>query len=126
MNAQPVMNTRPQDRSDCGFLIGFVAGSAIGAGLAMYFAPRAASALRKGLAASAATLRDAATGLRDTATERYQQASTRVVDAVDDLTSRGQKARDAAADVVARGAHEVARGANEVERFAVAAKTGKH
>ncbi len=54
--------------------------------------------------------------------EYCHEVSTRVVDAVEELTRRGQKARDAATDVIARGAHEVARSAREVERFEDAAK----
>jgi len=101
-----------------GFLLGLVTGAALGTGLAMYFAPKIGSEIRKRVAASAKDL-------GDTASEYYEDASTRVAGAVEDLTSRGRKARAAAADVVARGAHqvgrgahEVARGAHEVERFA--------
>jgi gas vesicle protein len=119
MNAQPEINTRAQDHRHHGFLIGFVTGSAIGAGLAMYFAPRAASELRRRVRASAEALRDAATA-------RYQQASARVGDAVDDLAKKGQGVVDEACDAVAQGAHDVERGAHGLERFAVAAKRGKH
>ncbi len=122
------MNRYPQERHDPGFLFGLMTGAVLGAGLAMHFAPKIGSEIRKRLAASAKDL-------GDTASEYYEQVSTRVVDAVEELTSRGQKARDAAADVVVRGAHEVARGAHEVahgahevERFAdqVAKAAGKH
>ena len=114
------MNRHPQANHDPGFLFGLVTGAALGAGLAMYFAPKIGSEIRKRVAGSAKDL-------RDTASEYYEQVSTGVVDAVEELASRGQKARDAVADVVARGAHEVARGAHEVERFADAAKAaGKH
>lgn len=116
MNTEPVTNTSAQDRRDHSFMVGFVTGSVVGASLAMYFAPQAVSAIRKRLAASAATVRETAAGLRDTATERYQQASTRVGEVVDALTRKGQDVRDDVADAVARGAHEV-------ERYATAAKT---
>jgi gas vesicle protein len=112
------MNRHPQENHYPGFLFGLVTGAALGAGLAMYFAPKTGSEIRKRVAASTKDL-------GDTASEYYEQLSTRVVDAVEELTSRGKKARDAAAGVVARGAHEVARsahevarGAHEVERFA--------
>ena len=105
------MKRHPQANHDPGFLFGLVTGAALGAGLAMYFAPKIGSEIRKRVAASAKDL-------GDTASEYYEQVSTRVVDAVEELTSRGQKARDAAADLVARGAHEVARGAHEVARGA--------
>ncbi len=126
MNAQPEINTYAQDHRDHRFLIGFLTGSVIGAGLTMYFVPRAASELRKRVLASAAAL-------RDSATERYQQASARVEDAVDDLAKKGQGVVNQACDAVASGAHAVAGGAHEVERdahgverFAVAAKRGRN
>ena len=112
------MDRQPQDNHYPGFFWGLATGAALGAGLVLYFAPKTGSELRKRVAASAKDL-------GDTASEYYEQVSTRVGDAVEDLTSKGLKARDAAAGVVARaahevarGAHEVARGAHEVERFA--------
>ena len=105
------MNRHSQENDHPGFLFGLVTGAALGAGLAMYFAPKIGSEIRKRVAASAKDL-------GDTASEYYEQVSTRVADAAEELTSRGQKVRDAAGDVVARGAHEVARGAHEVARGA--------
>ena len=65
-------------------------------------APTMGSEIRKCVAASAKDL-------GETASEYCDQVRIRAVDAVEELSSRGQKTRDAAA-VVARGAHEVARG----------------
>ena len=115
------MNSHPEKSHYPGFLFGLVAGAALGAGLAMYFAPTIGSKLRKRVAASAKDL-------GDTASEYYEQVSTHVVDAVEELTGRGQKVRDTAAGVVVRGAHEVALGAREIERFAghVAKAAGKY
>ena len=97
------MNTPTSDRRDYRFALGVLAGTAIGAGLVMWLAPRATSELR-----------------------------ARVADAAKDLGQRGQTVRDDVADVVARSAHEVARGARgvargagEVETFAVAAKSDR-
>jgi gas vesicle protein len=104
------MNRHSQEIHYPGFLLGLVTG-AVGTGLAMYFAPKIGSEIRKRVAASAKDL-------GDTASEYYEDANTCVADAVEDLTSRGRKARAAAADVVARGAHQVARGAHEVARGA--------
>jgi gas vesicle protein len=119
------MSRHSQEDQYPGFLFGLVTGAALGAGLAMYFAPKMGSEIRDRVRASA---RD----LGATASEYYDQVSSRVSGAVDDLTSRGQKARNAAADVVSRGAHEVAHGAHEVartahevERFADGTKAGK-
>jgi len=119
------MNRHPQENNYPGFLFGLMTGAALGAGLAMYFAPKMGAEIRK-------RVTNTAKDLGETASDYYDQVSSRVGDAVEDLTNRGQRARDAAADVVVRGAHEVARGANEVarsahevERFAEGAKAGK-
>lgn len=98
-----------------GFWFGLVAGAALGAGLTMYFAPKIGAEIRKRVAASAKDLGNTASGY-------YDDVSTRVAEAVDELTAKGQEVRDAVADAVSRGAHEVARGAREVERVADAAK----
>ena len=115
------MDTRIQDNTSNhggSFLLGLITGSAIGAGLAIYFSPRLALELRQ-------RVTDSTTGLRNAASERFQSAATRVADVVervadvaDDMT-----ARDDVADAVARGAHEVGRGAREVEQFAKASKS---
>lgn len=119
------MNTPTQEPRDYRFVIGLLAGTVVGAGLAMWLAPRSASELRERLTNSARSL-----GRR--AADRYQEASTRVGEAVDELTRKGQGVRDDVADAVAHGAHEVersarevARGAHEVERFANAAKSDR-
>jgi len=108
------MNSHPEKNHYPVFLFGLVTGAALGGGLAMDFAPTIGSKIRKRVAASAKDLSDAASGY-------YEQVSTRVVDAVEELTSRGQTARDAAAGVVVRGAHEVGRFADQVAKEA-----GKH
>jgi len=105
------MSTYTQERRDYGFLIGLLAGTCIGGGLAMLFAPRSGSDLRQQLA-------DSARNLGDRASEQYQQATTRVGEAVDEITRKGQDVRDEVADVVARGAQEV-------ERYATAVKTDR-
>jgi gas vesicle protein len=126
------MNTRIQDHTNHGgsFLLGVITGSAIGAGLAVYFSPRLALELRQ-------RVTDSTTALRNAASERFQGVATRVADVVDrvadvadDVTKRGQAVRDDVADAVGRGAHqvgrgarEVVRGAREVEQFAIASKT---
>jgi len=127
------MNTRIQDNNTNhggSFLMGLITGSAIGAGLVVYFAPRLALELRQ-------RVTDSTTDLRNAASERVQGVATLVADVVehvadvaDDVTRRGQAARDDVAGAVARGAHEVGRGAREVvrgarevEQFAMASKT---
>jgi gas vesicle protein len=95
-----VTNTHAQNTRDRGFFIGVITGGMIGAGLAMYFAPRAASEVRKRMS-------DSARNVGDAAAEQYQRASARVSDAVGEMTRKGQAVRDDMADTVARGAHEV-------------------
>ena len=128
------MTTRIQDDNTNGrtsFLMGFLTGGAVGAGLALYlFAPRLASEFRR-------RVTDSTTGLRNAASDSFQAVATRVADVVDrmadtadDVTRRGQAVRDDVADVVASGAHEVGRGARavvrgarDIEQFATASKT---
>jgi gas vesicle protein len=104
------MNTQPQNDGNNGLLIGLIAGGVIGAGLAIAFAPRIVE-LRQRVMASA-------TDLRQTASQRYQDVSTRVAGVVDEVTARGQTVRDDVADAVSRGARQV-------EQIAMASKTGR-
>ncbi len=103
------MNARTEERRDYGFVIGLVTGTVVGAGLTMWFAPRVASELRQRAS-------DSAKGLGRKASERFQQASTGVGDAVVEITRKGRGVRDDVAETVARGAHEV-------ERYAMALKS---
>ena len=105
------------------FLMGFIAGSAFGAGLTLCLAPRLASGLRQCVTESTSDLRNAAShGIQDVAT-RIADGLDRVADAADDLTERGEAVRDSVADAVSRGAHGVGRAAREVEQVAMASKT---
>jgi len=105
------MNAHTQQDRSHSFAIGLMAGTFVGAGLAMWLVPRLASELRERIS-------DSARHLGHRASEQYQHASTRVGEAVDELTRKGQGVRDDVADAVARGAHEV-------ERYATAAKTDR-
>jgi gas vesicle protein len=102
------MNTNTQEHRDYGFALGLLAGTFVGAALMMWFAPQARSEVRRRLA-------DSATEIGKRASEQYAQGSTRVGEAVDELTRKGQAVRSNVADTVARGAREV-------ERHATAAK----
>jgi gas vesicle protein len=95
------MNTNSQERRDYGFMIGLLAGTCIGGGLAMLFAPRSGSDLRQQMA-------DSAKDLGERASLQYQQVSSRVGEAVEDVTRKGQDVRDDVVEAVARGAHDVA------------------
>jgi len=133
-----IRDTANRDHTSHGgiFLMGLIAGSAIGAGLAIAFAPRLAAELRQRAVDSAADLRQAASDrLQDVATRVagvVDSVADSVAGAADDVTRRGQTVRDNVADVVGRRAHEVGRGAlevartaREVEQFAMASKTGQ-
>lgn len=82
------------------FLVGLMAGTAIGAGLALAFAPRMASEIRERVTASAKDLGTAAS-------RGYQQVSTHVADAVESVTERGQAVRDDVVDAIGSGLRAV-------------------
>lgn len=105
------MDTPRQTHGDYGFVSGLLAGTVVGAALVMWLTPRSASELRHRVVESAR-------GVGKRASDQYRQATTRVGEAVDELTRKGQDVRDEVAEAVARGAHEV-------ERFATAAKTDR-
>ena len=71
------------------FLMGLLAGTVLGAGLGMLFAPKAGSELRSQLGSSIA---DGTGRLRDAADQTYSQASDKVSQMVD----RGREAYDRA------------------------------
>jgi gas vesicle protein len=105
-----IMNTQPQNDGNNGLLIGLIAGGVIGAGLAIAFAPRIAELRRRVMVS--------ATDLSQSASQRYQDVSTRVAGVVDEVTARGQTVRDDVADAVSRGARQV-------EQIAMASKSGR-
>ncbi len=74
------------------FLMGLLAGTVLGAGLGMLFAPRAGSELRSQLS-------DQAGRWRNTANDAYQQASEKVTQFVD----RGREAYEKARGSLATG-----------------------
>lgn len=83
------------EREDGGgsFLMGLLAGTVLGAGLGMLFAPKAGSELRNQLTEQAGRL-------RTTATDGYQQATEKVSQMVD----RGREAYDRARTGTGTGA----------------------
>jgi gas vesicle protein len=99
------MDTYTQERRGYGFMVGLLAGTCIGGGLAMLFAPRSGSDLRRQVA-------DSANDLGERASQQYQQVSSRVGEAVDDLTRKGQDVRDDVAETVAQSARDVEQLAN--------------
>jgi len=111
-------STQEQEHTGRGFAFGLMAGTCVGAGLAMWFAPRAAAELRHRVSASFKTLGDRATA-------SCQDGGARVGAVVDTLIRQGDAVRDEVAESVARGAHDVALGAHQVERFARSSKSGR-
>jgi gas vesicle protein len=101
---------RPAPRGP-GFGLGLLTGACLGAGLAVWLAPRLASELRE-------RLTDSANDVRLRASDEVRRVSARVGTAVDEITRQGQAVRDDVAETVARGAREV-------ERVAVAAQTDR-
>src|SRR5262249_8466243 len=75
------------------FLMGLLAGTVLGAGLGMLFAPKAGSELRSQLGN---TIADGTGRLRDVADQTYSQASEKVSQMVD----RGREAYDRARSTV--------------------------
>jgi gas vesicle protein len=80
------------------FLMGLLAGTVLGAGLGMLFAPKAGSELRSQLS-------EQANKLRDTASETYNQASEKVTQMVD----RGREAYDRARTTASRAGETASR-----------------
>jgi len=84
------------EREDGGgsFLMGLLAGTVLGAGLGMLFAPKAGAELRNQLGEQAGRL-------QKTATDGYQQASEKVTEKVSQMVDRGREAYDRARSNVA-------------------------
>ena len=90
------------------FLLGLVTGAVVGAGVAVWLAPRMRAEIRQ-------RATDSARALGTRASERYRAASSRVGVALDDLTRKSQGVRDGVADAVAHGAEEVSRRASALK-----------
>jgi gas vesicle protein len=105
------MNSDTQEPRPYSFLIGMMAGTVIGAGLALWLAPRAASELRE-------RLTDSARSLRNLAGQQRQRAATSVATMAEDMTRRAEGVRDNIAEAVAHRAHEV-------EDYATAAQSDR-
>ena len=96
------MDTQTQEPRNYGFVVGLVTGAFVGAGLALWLAPRGVSELGE-------RLTDSARSLGERASERLHEVNARVGEAVDELTRTGQGVPDEVAGVVARSAREVER-----------------
>ena len=73
------MTSPTQSSPPYGFVVGLAAGICVGAGLTLWLAPRVASELRK-------RITDSAKSASQRASDHYEEASSRVADAVEVLT----------------------------------------
>jgi gas vesicle protein len=80
------MESHSQQPQAFGFSFGLITGALVGAGLAWWLTPGSASELRERVTVSARAL-----GKR--ASETYDEASSRIGDAVDQLTRKGRAAK---------------------------------
>jgi gas vesicle protein len=110
------MNGQEEQGRDYRFLAGLAIGGLVGAGLAMWLAPRAASEIK-------ARAVDSAKSLGDAVSERYRGVRRQVTETVDGLSRKGQRLRDDACDTVVRAAQEVEAGARNVQHRATDAKS---
>jgi gas vesicle protein len=94
------------EREDGGgsFLMGLLAGTVLGAGLGMLFAPKAGAETRKQLS-------EQASRLRSTATDTYNQASEKIGQTYNQASEKLNQASDRVSQIVDRGkeAYERAR-----------------
>src|SRR3954469_15864710 len=98
------------------FLMGLLAGTVLGAGLGMLFAPKAGSELRSQLGSS---LSDGTGRLRDVADQTYSQATDKVSQMVD----RGREAYDRARSSVSDMASQATSGTSGSGGSAAGGKT---
>ncbi len=94
------MNSDTQEPRPYGFALGLLAGTVVGAGLALWLAPRAVSELRQRVI-------DSARNLARRVDQQGEQVRAVVGDTAEELTRRSQVVRDNIAEAVAHHAHEV-------------------
>jgi len=82
------------------FLMGLLAGTVLGAGLGMLFAPKAGSELRSQLGSS---LSDGTGRLREVADQTYSQATDKVSQMVDRGREAYDRARSSVSDMASQG-----------------------
>jgi gas vesicle protein len=92
------------EREDGGssFLMGLLAGTVLGAGLGMLFAPKAGAEVRKQLSEQATRLRSTASDTIHQASDRLSQASQQASDKVSQMVDRGREVVDRGRDAYER------------------------
>ena len=91
-------NDGSQSQSGGGFIVGLLAGAAIGAGIGMLLAPKSGAELREQLSGRA-------NDLAEKASEQYRRATS----VANDAAERGREIYGKASDAVNRGAKEAQR-----------------
>jgi gas vesicle protein len=93
------------EREDGGgsFLMGLLAGTVLGAGLGMLFAPKAGSEVRKQLSEQATRLRSTASDTLNQASEKFNQASAQATEKIGQASDKVSQMVDRGRDVVDRG-----------------------
>jgi gas vesicle protein len=86
------------EREDGGgsFLMGLLAGTVLGAGLGMLFAPKAGSEVRKQLSEQASRLRTSASDTYNQASEKVSQTYSQASEKVSQMVDRGRDAYERA------------------------------
>ena len=110
------MNEQAHQQHDYRFLGWLAMGGVVGAGLALWLAPRAAAEIKERAV-------DSVRNLGSAASDSYREARSRMAEAANAITRKGQGIRDGVCDTVVRGAQDVERSAQDVQRFATDAKT---
>lgn len=83
-----------------GFAVGLLCGAALGATVALLFAPKEGSALRRDVVNASDRLKRRAARLYDGAAEAVDDLSARGTQAIDELASRTSEAMDQGREVV--------------------------
>jgi gas vesicle protein len=103
-----VSQTGSQDSRNHDFLLGLVVGSVVGTALALLFAPRLRAEVN-------ARVTESATRFGHAASERFDQVSTRVGAAMEEVAKTAQTVRDQIGTVAARVPQDRPRGVNDSE-----------
>lgn len=94
------MNQTTHEHRPFSFALGLLAGTALGAGLTLWLAPRVTSEIH-------GRIEDAVEAFGDRAARRFESAGARVSAAADEIGARGARIRNDIADAVAQSAHDV-------------------
>jgi gas vesicle protein len=102
------------EREDGGgsFLMGLLAGTVLGAGLGMLFAPKAGSETRRQLSEQATKLRTTAADTYSQTSEKVHQTYNQATDKVSQIVDRGREAYDRAKAPASPGSSPVTAGGN--------------